>query len=305
MAFAMKRMHARRRTAAAIALAVVFLGIAAGCELLRSEERVEAVARAAEPAPPAPTTAAQPGKFAFRSGCCIFQSDFELDPADPLFAELETLPEQIATELRLPLSNNIVQVYLFDTQENYEQFMFTPKVGRYRNQPPRRAYFFAEPRIGGLDDLKVYTWMGDPQTLRTDLRHELTHAILHGVLKDVPLWLDEGLASFFELPPANDGVNPQHLEMLRMGVLEPDLAALEPLKKVEQMNKPEYREAWAWVHYMLRGSPVARDVLHQHLQALRGNATPGPLLHKLRDAVPSLEQSMVDHIRRIEFPRTR
>ena len=41
--------------------------------------------------------------------------------------------------------------------------------------------------------------MGDH--LRTDLRHELTHALLHGVLKDVPLWLDEGLAGFFELPP--------------------------------------------------------------------------------------------------------
>ena len=72
--------------------------------------------------------------------------------------------------------------------------------------------------------------MGDH--LRTDLRHELTHALLHSVLKDVPLWLDEGLAGYFELPPENDGVNPQHLELLRRGPFQPDLARLESLEQV-------------------------------------------------------------------------
>ena len=59
--------------------------------------------------------------------------------------------------------------------------------------------------------------------VRTDLRHELTHALLHGVLQDVPLWLDEGLAVYFELPPANEGVNPHHLEVLCRWPSQPDL----------------------------------------------------------------------------------
>ena len=198
-----------------------------------------------------------------------------------------------------------MQVFLFDTQERYERFMFTPKVGRYWRQPPRRAYFFAEPRVGGADDLKVYTWMGDPHTLRTDLRHELTHAILHGILKDVPLWLDEGLAGYFELPPANDGVNPHHLEILRQGPFQPDLARLEKLDQVKQMEKPEYRESWAWVHFMLRGDPHVRKVLHEYLQALRGSSAPGTLLPKLRDAVPDPDSALHDHLGRVEFPRPR
>ena len=32
-----------------------------------------------------------------------------------------------------------------------------------------------------------------------DLRHEATHALLHGSLPMVPLWLDEGLAKYFEV----------------------------------------------------------------------------------------------------------
>jgi hypothetical protein len=181
--------------------------------------------------------------------------------------------------------------------------MFDPKVGRYKNQPPRRAYFFAEPRVGGGGELKVFTWMGDH--LRTDLRHELTHALLNGVLKNVPLWLDEGLAGYFELSPGAAGVNPQHLEALRRGPFQPDLGRLEQLKEVAQMQKPEYREAWAWVHFMLKGSPAARKVLLDHLQTLRANPNAGELLPKLREAVPDLDRALSDHLGRIEFPPPR
>ncbi|HVL12547.1 MAG TPA: hypothetical protein VM529_08280 [Gemmata sp.] len=307
MAFPTHRTRRGYRAAAACALAAGLIALPAGCESLRPEVTPEPVARSAEPSPP-PAAAAvptQPGKFATRSGCCVFYTDFELDKNDPVFADLDTLPEQIAAELKLPPSNAIVQVFLFDTQERYERFMFTPKAGRYWKQPPRRAYFFAEPRVGGGDDLKVYTWLGEPNTLRTDLRHELTHAFLHGILKDVPLWLDEGLASYFELPPANEGVNPSHLDVLRSGPFQPDLARLETFQQVRQMEKPEYREAWAWVHFMLRGNPGGQKVLHDHLQALRTSANPGPLLAKLRDAYPDPDQALLEHLARIEFPRPR
>ena len=36
-----------------------------------------------------------------------------------------------------------------------------------------------------------------------DLRHECTHALLHAVLPAVPLWLDEGLAKYFEVQRAS------------------------------------------------------------------------------------------------------
>lgn len=309
MPFPTQRTRAGSRAIAALALASGLLAVPSGCELLHADSPPAPAARSTQTTDPAPLAAAAspatlPGKHATRRGSCVFYHDFELDKSDPLFVELEELPDQVFGELRLPPTNAVIQVFLFDTQDRYERYMFAPKNGRYRHLPSRRAYFIAEPRIGGVgDDLKVFTWVGDH--LRTDLRHELTHALLHGVLKDVPLWLDEGLAGFFELSPGNDGVNPQHLEVLRRGPFQPDLARLEKLDQVKQMEKPEYREAWAWVHFMLRSDAGTRKVLHGYLQALRTNPSPGSLLPRLQDVLPNPDQALADHLGKIEVPRAR
>lgn len=285
--------HPRRRIAAVVAAAGVFGLTAAGCESLRSAGHLT---------PPAPDAAAaqlpappkRPDKHWLRVSQYVFYSDARLDAADPLFRELEDLPEQIQGELNVPPGETLVQVFLFENQEKYEAFM----QARYPRLPLRRAYFISEPRAGGGDDLLVYTWLGD--NLRTDLRHELTHATLHGVLKGVPLWLDEGLASFFELPPANHGVNPSHLDVLRRGPFQPDLGRLEKFGQVRQMEKPEYREAWAWVHLMLRSRPEARQVLLDYVQQLRSNPTPGPLLPRLREALTDPNQALAEHLARAD-----
>jgi hypothetical protein len=292
--------HSRsRRTLAAL---VALFGALAGCESMRPDAPAPAPPRSAEAAPPPPPAVAPtstPGKHATRRDYYVLYHDFELDKNDPLFAELDALPEQVFGELKLPPSNAVVQVFLFDTQERYERYMRV----KYRNLPTRRAYFIAEPRAGGADELKIFTWMGDH--LCTDLRHELTHALLRSVLKEVPLWLDEGLAGYFELPPCQDGVNPLHLDALRRSAFQPDMARLEKFTHVAQMEKPEYREAWAWVHLMLRSGPAAKKVLHQYLQALRTDANPGPLLPRLREAVPEPEQALVDHLAAVEMPKPR
>jgi hypothetical protein len=296
------RTRAALRVVALNALAVGLAGLLTGCEMFGLERQPEPVARstqATEPAP-SPPTSTLPGKHATRRGCYVFYHDFDLDPADPLLAELDALPDQVYGELGLPPATGIIQVFLFDTQDRYERYMRA----HYRHLPTRRAYFIAEPRVGGgADELKVFTWMGDH--IRTDLRHELTHALLHSVLKDVPLWLDEGLAGFSELPPEQDGVNPQHLELLRRGPFQPDLGRLEKLDQVRQMEKPEYREAWAWVHLMLRGPAPAKAALAEYLQQLRGTDRPGLLQPRLRDALGDPDAALADHLARLATPRTR
>src|SRR5437879_4378999 len=154
---------------------------------------------------------------------------------------------------------------------------------RYPDLPKRRAFFVAQPRtVGGAEDLLVYTYWGD--RIQQDLRHELTHALLHSVLKDVPLWLDEGLAEYFEMPPGWNGVNYKHLEQLRQAGTKINLERLEQLADVKEMNAAEYRESWAWVHLMLRGSPAGRQVLTAYLQELRTNSRPPLLRPRLASA---------------------
>jgi hypothetical protein len=234
---------------------------------------------------------AAPAKFSQRVSQYIFLSDFELKRDLPLFQDLAELREQVYHELQLPAASNLVQVFLFEDRDHYEHFMHA----KYPDLPRRRAFFVAQPRsVGGGEDLLVYTYWGD--RVREDLRHELTHALLHSVLKDVPLWLDEGLAEYFELPPEDKGINEHHLEQMRSGQFKPDLARLEQLSLVQQMTPAEYREAWAWVHLMLRGKPEVKTVLLAYLAQLRSNPNPGPLQPHLAAVFPSPGEALEKHL---------
>jgi hypothetical protein len=273
---------------------------------LLSRDRGEKVDPAAPPLP------APPGRYSFRIAPYVFLSDFEVRRDQPLFKDLEGLRDQVYRELQLPPGRAVVQVYLFETKQRYDQFM----AAHYPRLPNRRAFFVAQQRpMGGAEDLLVYTFWAartppelaadpaapapDLQRIQQDLRHELTHALLHSVIRVVPLWLDEGLAEYFELPPDRRGVNADHLEALRhdLGVsFKPDLARLEKMEDVREMYRPEYREAWAWVHLMLHSRPEAKAVLLTYLQELRGNRNPGQLGPRLAAVSPSPEEAFARHL---------
>jgi hypothetical protein len=232
-----------------------------------------------------------PSKHQFRVGQFVFCSDFEIQRSLPLFKELAQMREQVYKDLKLPASDREVFVYLFEDQERYEQYM----QAKHPDLPKRRAFFLAQPRrLGGTEDLLVFTYWGN--RIHQDLRHELTHALLHSVLKDVPLWLDEGLAEYYETPPGWNGANAQHVENLLAAPPSLNLERLEQLQDVQQMTPTEYREAWAWVHLMLHSSPSARQVLVAYLQELRANPQPGPLRPRLTTAFLTPEQALRDHL---------
>src|SRR4029077_19379610 len=143
----------------------------------------------------------------------------------------------------------------------------------YPELPPRRAFFLAQ----GSRRV-VYTFLGD--RLQEDLRHEATHALLNVAVGDIPLWLDEGLAEYFERPDDRGGVNPEHLNRLpkdRADGWKRDLVRLESLKDVRQMSPRDYREAWGWVHYLLNASPESKPELLEYLAELRTSPEAGPL----------------------------
>jgi hypothetical protein len=298
------RNHPARGSRWLLGLAGLLLGMLSsnvGCSslgFLRPRDKaVEKVDRA--PAEQVNDPARAPGRFSFRVAPYVFLSDFEIPRDQPLFAELAQLSEQVSKELLLPPGRSVVQVYLFETEQRYKRFM----EARYPDLPQRRAFFVAQPRaIGGTEDLLVYTFWGE--RIRQDLRHELTHALLHSVIRDVPLWLDEGLAEYFELPPGQRGVNASHVEVLcrnlASGAGKLNLARLEALKQVDDMNPAEYRESWAWVHLMLRSKPEAKTVLLSYLQQLRGARHPGQVGPKLMRVYPAAEDALARHLERIQ-----
>jgi hypothetical protein len=238
-----------------------------------------------------------PSKYSLRVSQFLFLADFKLREDQPIFRELSDLREQVYSDLQLPTSNTVVQVYLFEDKDRYRRFMH----GKYPDLPERRAFFVAQPRGMGAEDLLVYTYWGDQ--VQQDLRHELTHAMLHSVLKDVPIWLDEGLAEYYELPPYRKGHNAGHVAKLRGSpdnFVRLSLTRLEQLTKVEDMHPAEYQEAWAWVHLMLHSTPEAKAVLLQYLQRLRTNEKPGPLQPSLAAVFSSPEEALDSHLALLE-----
>src|SRR5205823_13180701 len=127
------------------------------------------------------------------------------------------------------------------------------------------------------------------------------------VLKDVPLWLDEGLAEYYEVPADWKGSNYHHVNLLRHGPggpCRPDLARLEQMSQVQQMSPAEYREAWAWVHLLLRDRPEARAVLIQYLQQMRLNPNPGLLQPRMVALFPDLQEAFGQHLAKLDSGRS-
>ena len=138
--------------------------------------------------------------------------------------------------------------------------------------------------------------------IAVDLRHETTHAVLHSILPMVPLWLDEGLGEYFEVPADRRETGHSHLTSVKSKLVRwrrvPSIEQLEGLSDLSQMHGEHYRNAWSWVHFMLHGPPAAKQALRDYLQQIEAHVPPGDLSLRLRRAVPQLEREYLAHFRK-------
>ncbi len=224
---------------------------------------------------------------------------FQIWTNDPLPAdhsavrELVSLQRQLQTNLALsnPPEQQPIEVCILDNASDYQRFL----TYHYPQLPLRRAFFLARG-----DRRVIYTYRGN--RLAEDLRHEATHALLHTSTANLPLWLDEGLAEYFEVPEQSMGMNLEHLTRLPVDLQQgwtPDLARLESLTDVREMSPRDYREAWLWVHYALHGPPPASAQLLSYLADLKSGKSPERLSERLPqgDNVPT--PAILAHLDRI------
>ena len=228
-----------------------------------------------------------PAKYTLENEHLVVQSDVKLSRNHELLKDLDRLRDEILSTLDLPEQKQPVVVYLFSDEARYANYLQT----QYPRLPPRRAYF-----VGTSKELAVYTYWGE--RIQEDLRHEFTHGVLHATLKDVPLWLDEGLAEYFEVTSQPTGLNREYALNLAAEIAsgwKPDLDRLESLEGVEQLEKSDYQESWAWVHFMLQHSDDSREVLVNYLRELRTTSQPGALSIRLRTAIPVADRRFLSH----------
>jgi hypothetical protein len=221
------------------------------------------------------------------AGEFYFHADFSLQRCAPLVAELSGLRKELETSLRLPSSREQIHLFLFAEKQTYQDYLRI----HFPKAPDRRALFI-KARGPGM----VFAHCGDD--FETDVRHECTHAVLHSALPDLPLWLDEGLAEYYEVPAEKRREDNSHATAIqglaKLGEL-PRLAELEQLTDINELGRREYREAWAWVHFCLEGSPAAKQELQSYLSEQARGETPEPLSRRLQRKIPRLSDVAREH----------
>jgi hypothetical protein len=234
-----------------------------------------------------------PSKHRTDAGPFAVFSGFPIAADSPAVRSLHSLETDITTTLgvRMPAGQRPIEVYILNDRAAFNHFLKF----YYPELPARRAFF-----IGQGDQRVVYTYLGD--RLEEDLRHEAAHALLNAALGDLPLWLDEGLAEYFEGPSERHGLNPEHLAKLSSeaeGAWKPDLARLEGVKSVKGMTPLDYRESWAWVHYFLNEPVVLKPILLAYLRDTRERRDARPLSARLTGRPETIGKDVATHISKV------
>ncbi|MBN2578012.1 MAG: hypothetical protein JXB10_03395 [Pirellulales bacterium] len=207
---------------------------------------------------------------------------------DSTLKGLDQLQEELAQTLGMTRPITPIEVYLFHNESTYRRYL--KKL--YPQIPFRQALYVKEKGVS-----RLFAFAG-PQ-FEVDVRHETVHALLHAELTGIPLWLDEGLATYFELPPSRrhrDNPYRSSLEWnLRLGLL-PRLEKLESLADPTALGKGDYRDSWVWTHFLLHGPPAARDELLRYLRDLKTPPPPGPLSQRLARRVPDVQRQLKSHL---------
>ena len=192
-------------------------------------------------------------------------SEFNVS-TDLIQSHLQDIQQELASTLGLKTDPQRVEVILFSSSRNYKRYL----ANRIPEGVNRRAIFY---RNNGV--LQIYAFRS--RSLITDLRHELTHALLHSVLPYVPLWIDEGLAEYFE-ETRTQRRSPARLSGVKWKARfgwNPDLRELEQIPAASKMTGDDYRDSWAMVYFLMNESERSRKLVAAFLQAISAGEAPG------------------------------
>ncbi len=214
-------------------------------------------------------------------------SDFNVANQSGLTPELTSLSNEIGGLLGIQAGDEPVHIVLFETAREYQRYMRN----YFPDLPERRALFIQNRGPGML----FAHWHIE---IATDLRHEITHAMLNDGPRPLPLWLDEGLAEYFEVTSerrfgGSDYVKPV-AERAAMGLV-PSLQRLEAIDDLQSFKDVQYRDSWSWVHFLLHRSAASRALLVRYLQQHRSGSEPLPLSRQLLQLSPDASADYCAH----------
>lgn len=226
----------------------------------------------------------------FTAGNFVFRSEFPLSDVQDLLDDIEQLQQEFEQALNLECSDREIQIHLFRTKYSYRRHLSV----RVPQGMKRQAFY-----MPGTDAGRIYAYRH--REMDTDVRHEVTHALLRNALPYVPLWIDEGLAEYFEVPAVRRKQGNGHAADLRTAIRasgwKPDLTYLEAKKDFLEMRGQEYRDSWGLIYFFLQGPPDAQEAFKDYLHGIENGDVPEPLSKTLPESIPDYERQIVRHLR--------
>lgn len=218
-----------------------------------------------------------------------FICDFPLQAEDDLIRQLRNERDVIYSTLGLPASEEKISVHLYRDESTYHDVL----ARKFPMVPNRRAFFVEA-------DMKLHVYAHWSDRVPEDLRHEVAHGYLHASVPAIPLWIDEGLAEYFEVPHSFAGMNRSHLlllsDLIEHNGWKPNLKALEALNSAGEMQQEHYAESWAWVYFLLNSTPDRRELLTSYLLDLREKGRTPPLSQRLAALHVQPEQTLKEFL---------
>jgi hypothetical protein len=215
-------------------------------------------------------------------GIVSCESDFPVEEPELLRDELTILRRRLSDDCGVELGESPLEIRLFSDRKEYIR-QISPIVPDAKRQ--RGVYVSRDGEVG------VYSFQ--QRNLSTVVRHESVHAWLHSALPYVPLWLDEGLASYYEVNGSQEHPFESRVRWsLRLG-WKPNLVTLEAIARSSDMDVGDYRHAWAWVAFLLNESDESRDVLAGYLRNIAQGQPPEQLSEVLLLKLPDAEQRLM------------
>lgn len=213
---------------------------------------------------------AQKMNFREEVGPFIFHSNFSVSEIANEVNSFINVYYDIKARLKLPDPYEFTDIYIFENKEIYEAF-FVKKFPGERIHP---SVFTKNYVVLKKDEDRCHIYLYRSEKTGEDLRHEGTHAILHSTLtKKIPIWLDEGLAEYYEKDPQKDYLWFHDLwyEKSLLRIQNKSFMSLQNLEKISLTSSfptAYYGDSWAWICFMLNGPDPIRTVLPAYIAEL-------------------------------------
>ncbi len=224
-------------------------------------------------------------------GSLTVYSEFPVD-LDHIEAQLQSVSDQLQNQLGIEGSDQAIELVLFRSQSNYHKYL----AEKLPEALERRAVFFRNDDVS-----QIYVW--NSRWLMVDLRHEITHVRLHQHLPFLPLWIDEGLAEYFETNADEHGASSRREAVLwksRLG-FPPRLEHLEQLNAATVMQGDDYRNSWAWISFLLHHNTATRDLLRSYLEEIHSGGVPGPFSSYAAEQITGFSGLANSYFRKMHF----